>query len=246
MCRTLDDAFIDKIAAQSDAQANGHSIRDLERIRDDNLVAILQALRAQDGGKGWGAGALLKDYEDRLFQSAHREAATGSRDLTKPLELFATRVAPDWTDYNGHMTESRYLQVFGDTSDALLAFAGVDQAYHDRGRSFYTVETHIMHRKEVRALEPIHTTAQVLAVDDKRLHVFHRLVHTPSGDLLATAEQMLLSVDTEAGRACPAGPDVLQRLREIAHAHAALPRPDGAGRAVGQRTRSGEAACTSA
>jgi carnitine 3-dehydrogenase len=237
----LDDALIDKIAAQSDAQANGYSIRELERIRDDNLVAILQALRAHGGGKGWGAGALLKDYEDRLFQSAHSEAASRPHDLTKPLRLYATRISPEWTDYNGHMTESRYLQIFGDTTDALLAFAGIDRAYHDRGLSYYTVETHIMHRKEVRALEPVHTTIQVLSADDKRVHVFYRLIHTPSGDLLASAEQMLLSVNTEAGRAVAAEPAVLAKLRALADAHAALPRPENAGRAVGQRTRSGEA-----
>ena len=242
----LDDALVDKIATQSDAQANGYSIRELERIRDDNLVAILQALRAQDGGAGWGAGALLKDYEDRLFQSAHHAAASRQHDLTKPLELFATRVMPEWTDYNGHMTEGRYLQVFGDTSDALLAFAGVDQAYRERGLSFYTVETHITHQKEVRALEPIHTTIQVLSVDDKRLHVFYRMVHTPSGDLLATAEQMLLSVDAKAGRARAAEPAVLAKLSEVAEAHAALPLPEQAGRAVGQRMRRGEVGCTSA
>jgi carnitine 3-dehydrogenase len=141
------------------------------------------------------------------------------------------------------MTESRYLQVFGDTSDALLAFAGVDQAYHDRGSSFYTVETHIMHRKEVRALEPIHTTAQVLSVDEKRLHVFYRLIHSSSGNLLATAEQMLLSVDTETGRACPAEPRVAAKLHEIAVAQAALPRPEQAGRAVGQRATPQAAEC---
>ena len=33
--------LVDKIAAQSDDQAAGLSIRDLERIRDDNLVAIM-------------------------------------------------------------------------------------------------------------------------------------------------------------------------------------------------------------
>jgi carnitine 3-dehydrogenase / betainyl-CoA thioesterase len=231
----LDDALIDKIAEQSDAQANGASVRELERIRDDNLVAILQALRAQDGGKGWGAGALLKAYEDRLFQRAHFDASSRAHDLAKPLQLFATRVAPEWTDYNGHMTESRYLQVFADTSDALLLFAGVDQAYHDRGLSFYTVETHLMHLKEVRALEPIHTTIQVLSVDEKRLHLFYELIHTPTGERLATAEQMLLSVDTKAGRAVPAEPTVLARLREIAAAQAGLPRPEQAGRAVGQK-----------
>ena len=42
------DELIDKIAAQSDAQAGGLSVRELERLRDDNLVAILQALRARE------------------------------------------------------------------------------------------------------------------------------------------------------------------------------------------------------
>lgn len=50
----FNDALIEKIAAQSDAQAAGRSIAELERIRDDGLVAVLQALRRLD----WGAGAL--------------------------------------------------------------------------------------------------------------------------------------------------------------------------------------------
>src|SRR5690242_3732989 len=111
-------ALVDKIVAQSDAQANGYSFRELERIRDDNLIAIMQALRVQGSGQGWGAGALLKQYEDRLFEAAHGNTATRAHDLSKPLSLFETRVAPEWIDYNGHMTESRYLQVFADSSDA--------------------------------------------------------------------------------------------------------------------------------
>ena len=80
-------ALVDKIVAQSDAQAAGVSIRELERIRDDNLVAIMQALRAQNGGKGWGAGALLKQYEDRLFLEAHaRGRRARAHDLSKPLQ----------------------------------------------------------------------------------------------------------------------------------------------------------------
>jgi carnitine 3-dehydrogenase len=227
--------LVDKIVAQSDSQAGGYSIRELERIRDDNLIAIMQALRAQNGGKGWGAGALLKDYEDRLFLAAHGETAAREHDLSQPLRLFQTRVSPEWIDYNGHMTEARYLQVFADSSDALLTYAGIDHAYHDRGGSYFTVETHIMHVKEVRALEPIHTTTQVLAVDEKRLHVFQTIFHTPTGDVLATGEQMLLHVDTRAQRAAPAEPQVLARLKAVAAGHAALPRPEAAGRAVGQR-----------
>ena len=45
---------------QSDAQAAGLSIRELERLRDDNLIAIMEALE-RSGESGWGAGALLKE-----------------------------------------------------------------------------------------------------------------------------------------------------------------------------------------
>jgi carnitine 3-dehydrogenase len=53
----LSDALVERIAEQSDAQADGLSIRDLERKRDDCLVAILHGLKEQD----WGAGATLRD-----------------------------------------------------------------------------------------------------------------------------------------------------------------------------------------
>ena len=54
----LDEALVDTIAGQSDVQAAGLSIRELERIRDDNLVGIMEALE-RTGASGWGAGALL-------------------------------------------------------------------------------------------------------------------------------------------------------------------------------------------
>lgn len=58
----FNDELVELIAGQSDAQSGHHGIRDLERIRDDNLVAILEALAAQDGGRGWGAGERLASY----------------------------------------------------------------------------------------------------------------------------------------------------------------------------------------
>jgi carnitine 3-dehydrogenase len=62
----LTPELVDKIARQSDEQAHGLSIRELERIRDDNLVAIMDALSKQNKGKGWGAGAMHKDYTRQL------------------------------------------------------------------------------------------------------------------------------------------------------------------------------------
>ena len=66
----LTGELINKIAAQSDEQAGGLSIRTLERIRDDNLVAIMAALGNSQNGDGWGAGKLHKDYAARLAARA--------------------------------------------------------------------------------------------------------------------------------------------------------------------------------
>ncbi len=66
----LDEKLIDKIVKQSDAQAGGLGIRDLERIRDENLVGIMQVLAKSNDGKGWGAGKLLNAYEAKLKAKA--------------------------------------------------------------------------------------------------------------------------------------------------------------------------------
>ena len=70
----LDDALVDRIAEQSDAQAGGLSIRELERIRDDNLIGIMEALE-RTGEAGWGAGALLREA-----RRAMRERSSGDGD----------------------------------------------------------------------------------------------------------------------------------------------------------------------
>ena len=66
----LTDELVETIATQSDEQAAGLSIRELEAIRDDNLVAIMRALAASQGGKGWGAGEALNLYAKQLKDRA--------------------------------------------------------------------------------------------------------------------------------------------------------------------------------
>ena len=63
------DELVDLIAGQSDEQSGHMSIREMERIRDDNLIAILQALK----GNNWGAGQTLARYEQQLLQAANDE-----------------------------------------------------------------------------------------------------------------------------------------------------------------------------
>jgi carnitine 3-dehydrogenase len=215
----LTDGLLDKIVAQSDAQAGGQTIRELEELRDDCLVAVMQGLRT----RGFGAGAVLEDYERALFSAGRPRVMADDDDLSLPVRLHTARVLPEWVDYNGHAHESRFLQVFGDATDALLRYIGIDAAYLTAGGSYYTVETHLSYLREASAGEQLHVTTQVLGVDDKRLHLFHELYRSDDDNLLATAEQMLLHVDTNEGRARPARPDILARIAKLAAAHAALP-----------------------
>ena len=75
-------------------------------------------------------------------------------------------------------------------------------------------------------------TTQVLDSDEKRLHVFHTLMRDGEDEPVATAEQMLLHVDAENGRAAPAGEPVRERVAELTREHASLPRPERAGRSI--------------
>jgi carnitine 3-dehydrogenase len=223
----LTDAFLDKLETQSDAQAGGLPVGELERRRDDGLVAVLQALRAED----LAAGRLLNEHEARLYD-AHAASALADADPARPLPLVDAIVRPDWLDYNGHMTESRYLEVFANATDAFLRLIGLDQAYVAGGHSVYTVETHLRHLAEVEGFAPLHVAAQVLGADAKRVHLFHTMTHRDTGAVLATAEHMLLHVDAHAGSACPFGEPLATRVAEIAAAQSGLPRPEAAGRAV--------------
>ena len=64
----LSQAFLQRIAEQSDAQAGGQSIQELEALRDDTLVALISALHAQ----GVGAGRTLDHYETLMAARRRR------------------------------------------------------------------------------------------------------------------------------------------------------------------------------
>jgi carnitine 3-dehydrogenase len=229
----LSDTLIDRMVEGTQAQAAGRSIRELERLRDDYLVAIQQTLRQFD----IGAGATLRALEERLYRDAGATkipgaASAGAANSAGPLRLVDSVVRAEWIDYNRHMTDFRYGQLFGDAMDALYRHVGVDAAYRARGHMYYSVESHVLHKGEARDGDSLYVTTQLLAVDEKRLHVLHRLHRGRDDALIATGEQMHLHVDTAAGKAAPVDPTVRSRLDAILKLHATLPRPPEAGRSI--------------
>src|ERR1700727_2362649 len=147
----LDDELLDRLVAQSDAQAAGRSIAEVAPHRHDCPV----------GGVG----------------------------------MHEVVVAPEWIDYNGHMTEHRYLEVFADTTDVFLPLIGAGGDYAASGSSYYTVETHIRHLGEAHAGDRLTVSTQLLGHDPKRLHLFHEIRRDDDGSPVATGEHMLLHVD---------------------------------------------------
>ncbi|MDE2304069.1 MAG: carnitine 3-dehydrogenase [Gammaproteobacteria bacterium] len=225
----LSETLIDRMVEGTQQQAAGRSIRELERLRDDYLVAIQQVLRQFD----IGAGSTLRALEERLYQDAAVAPEAVDLDAARPLRLLDTVVRPEWVDYNAHMTDYRYMMLMGDAMDALYRLAGLDEAYRKAGGMYYDVETHVRFLREVKSGEPVYVTTQVLALDEKRLHVFHRLHRRHDDQLIATGEQMHLHVDTAAAKAAPVAPGVRARLERIRKAHSALPVPAESGARVG-------------
>jgi carnitine 3-dehydrogenase len=226
----LTESLIDRMVDGTQAQAAGRSIRELERLRDDYLVAIQQVLRQFD----IGAGATLRALEARLYADQARESGATSGDVASPSPRVRGTVRPEWVDYNGHMTDSRYHQVFGDAMDALYRRVGVDEAYRAAGHMFYTVESHATYLAELKAGDAFTVTTRVLSVDAKRLRVLHRLHRGVDAALVATGEQMHVHVAVEAGKSAPMPPPMQERLRQMQDAEAREPWPAQAGRSVGQ------------
>ncbi len=89
----FNDELVDLIAGQSDEQSSQWSIRELEKIRDDNLIAIYEGLAKQNGGKGWGAGELHKSYVAQLGKGGAKASPAAVRSkATKPKK--AAKVGP--------------------------------------------------------------------------------------------------------------------------------------------------------
>ena len=216
----FNDDLVDLIATQSDAQSGHLSIRELERLRDDNVVAMIRALRRT----GSGAGGVVTAHEAALPDAGERDG----------LPVTVTRQVPSsWTDYNGHMNETHYLEASSLATDRFMQMIGADADYIASGRSYFTVESHVCHLNEVHAGDRLTVTTQVLAGAGKRLHLFNRIWRDDV--LAATVETMLLHTDLSTRRTSDPDPAVAARLSDWVARHAAMPAPKGAGRSVGQR-----------
>jgi len=207
----MTDELAQRIADQSDAQSGHLSIRQLERKRDNNLIAMMRALRQQ----GNAAGRLINTHNAQLPRPAAAEP-------DGPL-VTQDRVIPvDWTDRNGHMNEGRYGQIFSDAADAVLDHVGAGPDYIAAGHSYFTVETGLRFLAETHAGERVEVQTRITEGSGKKLRCWHEMRRKADGTLLATCDQLMIHVGLNTRRSCDPRADILAKVEELAAAHQGL------------------------
>ena len=156
-----------------------------------------------------------------------------------PLDVYATRVASEWVDYNGHMNDAAFAIVFSRSVDALMDRIGLDSAARKRtGRSLFTLQTMLHYFKEAKEGDPLAVSCHLLEHDDKRMRVWLDMTDA-NGERLAGSEQLLMSVAISEGapRAAPWEFETLAALDALAKLHASLLQPPQAGAGVAMKRK---------
>lgn len=143
------------------------------------------------------------------------------------LDPYRSKVAAEWIDYNGHMSEAFYVLVFGHATDQAMEALGLDSAYREQTAcSLYTVEAHVRYLREVSLGAPLTVHTRVVGSGAKKLHLAHEM-HS-RGTVVATEEILALHVDQSSGSTTAFPAQVLERIASLTGEP-----PDWCGRRVG-------------
>jgi acyl-CoA thioester hydrolase len=149
------------------------------------------------------------------------------------------RVAPQWIDYNGHLNVAYYNVLFDRAVDEVYELIGLGPAYLEQHKhSTMVAEAHVRYLRELHLDDPVRVTVQLIDYDAKRIHLFEQLLHATEHWVSATSESMTLHVDMTAKKVAPFPEPVMRALAAMQAAHAALPRPEAAGRRIAMPNRS--------
>ena len=158
-------------------------------------------------------------------------------EIPTPLAVTDEVVRPEWIDHNGHMNVAYYLLAFDESSGHLLDLVGLTREYKKANNTATFVgDFHIRYVRELLEGDPLKITHQVVACDAKRLHFASQMYHGTEGYLAAQAEVISLHIDMSQRRVAAMAPEVLERMKAVQRAHAALPRPDNLGRTIEIKT----------
>ncbi len=153
--------------------------------------------------------------------------------MTEPLRTLETTIKPEWIDEYGHMNVAHYITVCDQATWAFWELASGGLGMNERdGHEYVILETHVHYQAEVLEGDPVHVTTQLLAHDDKRFILFHKMWRTSDGALSATNEVKGLAFNLGERRIERFEPDVEARLAELLADHSKLGAPEEAGKGI--------------
>lgn len=152
--------------------------------------------------------------------------------MSNTVRIWNGRVQAEWVDYNNHMNDAAYAIVFSEALDEMIKKIGLDESFRKKQQyTMYTLETHVLYRKEALLDEKLDVFVQVLDKDEKRLHIWLEMKNGGQ-ELLAVSEQMIMGMDQSAGRPAAFPPSIVDGIAELPHAEAGA-FPEMAGRSIG-------------
>jgi len=163
------------------------------------------------------------------------DTASQEDRLLRPSPFLSSvmQIDPQWIDYNGHLNMAYYNVMFDRAIDQMWIGLGIGPGYmKERNGSTFTAECHVRYLREIHLGDPVQISIILVGADEKRLHTFEELRHATEGWLSATSENMTMHIDMTARKVAPFPPDIRARIKAVADAHAAIPRPDGVGRRI--------------
>ena len=166
----LTDELLDRIVAQSDEQAARHGrARDGAAAATTAWSAILQALRDAGRRRRRGAGALRAGAVGRVRR---RRGGVG---CGRPAAAPRRGCRRSGSTTTATSTRAATCRCSATPPTALLRAHRRRRGLPRRRPSYYTVETHLSHLDEARAGDELEVATQLLAADEKRLHLFHEM-----------------------------------------------------------------------
>lgn len=157
---------------------------------------------------------------------------------TLPYAPYRDRVAAEWIDYNGHMNVAYYVLAFDRATDRLFEYLGVGESYRRAtNHSVFALEAHVTYERELREGAAFEIATRLIDADRKRLHLFHAMSRSDTGELAATIEMMGLHVDMSGPRSAPLPGAAFAKVEAMLAQHRLLPPPPQLGRKIGIRRR---------
>ena len=150
------------------------------------------------------------------------------------LALIEVEIGPARINSLGHMRASEYVALFDDAFLAFVRLTGITGPDLRHGTtSPFLLDLHATYLKELGAGDRVAISAQALDVDPRRARLM-LLMHTqPATKLAATCELAILNMDMASRRPVPWSVAQMAAWGELRAAHASLPLPAEAGRAIG-------------